>query len=186
MASLSSSDERREVLRQIRSVIVTHLAGRTPAPLPGAGALGRLAGAFVTLHVDGELRGCIGHPEADQPLATVLSRCAIAASSQDPRFPPLTVREIARAQVEVSLLGPIEAVDDVEEIDVGRHGLIVEQHGWQGLLLPQVATEHGWDRRTFLAQTCVKAGLRPDAWRTGAKVFKFEAEVFGETEDVRG
>lgn len=180
--TLTPDAERGEVLRLIRSTIATYLDGRTPAPLPGTGAFARRAGAFVTIHVDGDLRGCIGHPEADEPLATVLSRCAIAASSRDPRFPALTVEDLARARIEVSLLGPIEAVIDAEEIEVGRHGLIVEQDRWQGLLLPQVAIEHRWDRHTFLAQTCLKAGLGPDAWRTGARLFKFEAEVFGEEE----
>jgi AmmeMemoRadiSam system protein A len=176
----TSEAERRELLRLVRSVIAAHVRGQSPPPLPQVGVLGQRAGAFVTLLLNDELRGCIGHAESDLPLATVLGRCAVSASSHDPRFQALTPEELGSVRIELSLLGSIEPVTDVSEIEIGRHGLIVEQRGWQGLLLPQVAIEHEWDRAMFLSQTCVKAGLRPDAWKTGARIFKFEAEVFGE------
>jgi AmmeMemoRadiSam system protein A len=153
----------------------THLAPTHPAPI-----LSRPGGAFVTLHKDGELRGCIGHIEPNEPLGTVVPRCAVAACSSDPRFPPVTSSELDTIDLEISLLGPLQSIAGPRDIVVGRDGLVVER-GWQrGLLLPQVATEWGWDADTFLAHTCQKAGLPRDAWRNGAKLWRFEAEVFGE------
>jgi AmmeMemoRadiSam system protein A len=137
----------------------------------GAGAsrvLDEPGGAFVTLHKHGELRGCIGHIEPNEPLGQVITRCAVAAASADPRFPPITVDELEQIHIEISLLGLVEPIHGPAEIDVGRHGLVVEQ-GWQrGLLLPQVATEWNWDAETFLTHTCHKAGLPRDAWKHGA------------------
>ena len=104
----------------------------------------------------------------------------VAAATRDPRFPPVSDRELADIDIEISVLTPVEPVADPMEIMVGRDGLIIEQHGHRGLLLPQVATEYGWDRNTFLAHACVKAGLPRDAWQRGARIFKFQAEVFGE------
>jgi uncharacterized protein len=182
MGTPLTNEERRDVLAAARRAIADVVAGRAPAELPVKGVFARRAGAFVSLHRHGMLRGCIGHLGADQPLAQVLSRCAVAAATDDPRFPSVTAEELMDLHIEVSILGGIERVDDVNTIDVGRHGLIVEQHGRKGLLLPQVATEHRWDRRTFLSQTCVKAGLAPDAWQHGATISCFDAEVFGEHE----
>jgi len=162
-----------------RQAIHGHLTHGSRPRLEGGIASERL-GAFVSLHIRGELRGCIGHPYADLPLGEVIVRCAVSAASEDPRFPPLTLAELQAANIEISVLGPIEPVGDVEEIEVGRHGLIVADGYCKGLLLPQVATERGWDRETFLAHTCLKAGLRRDAWLTGAQLFRFEAEVFAE------
>jgi len=115
-----------------------------------------------------------------RPLAELVGRFAVAAATRDPRFPPVTADELDRCDIEVSLLGPIEPVQDPAEVVVGCHGLVVEQHGHRGLLLPQVAVEHRWDRETFLAFTCVKAGLPREAWKTGARIFRFDAQVFGE------
>ncbi len=151
-----------------------------PRPRLEGGTASAHLGAFVSLHVRGELRGCIGHPNADLPLGEVIVRCAVSAATEDPRFPPVTLGELHAANIEISVLGPIEPVTDVQQIQVGRHGLIVAEGYCRGLLLPQVATEHGWDRETFLIHTCRKAGLRPDAWMTGAHISKFEAEVFAE------
>jgi AmmeMemoRadiSam system protein A len=180
-----TSDEERRVLLQIaRDAIEAHVNGVTlalEAELSAPGGLQRPGGAFVTIHLDGQLRGCIGHLEADRLLTRVVRECAVAACSADPRFPPVTASELGGLQLELSLLGPSEPLVSLEEIEIGRHGLIVEQ-GWQrGLLLPQVATEWRWSRETFLAQTCHKAGLPRDAWKRGARVWRFEAEVFGET-----
>jgi len=105
----------------------------------------------------GDLRGCIGHVEATDPIGQVIVRCAVAACSADPRFPPVTTAELPQIDIELSLLGPLEPVTEIEEIEVGRHGLVVEMHLHRGLLLPQVAIEWRWDRETFLSQTCVKA-----------------------------
>lgn len=138
------------------------------------------AGAFVTVRRHGELRGCIGYLEADRPLADVVAQCAVAAATADPRFPPLTGEDWADAILEISLLGPLEPAGGPAEVEIGRHGLVVESGRHRGLLLPQVAVEWRWDAAEFAAQTCVKAGLPRDAWRGGARLFRFEAEVFGE------
>jgi hypothetical protein len=139
--------------------------------------------AFVSVHNHGDLRGCIGHIEPPEPLGRVVPRCAVAACSSDPRFAPVTAAELALIDIEISLLGPLEPIVGPSDIEVGRHGLVV-QSGWQrGLLLPQVATQWDWDADTFLAYTCQKAGLARDAWLKGAKLWRFEAEVFGERED---
>jgi AmmeMemoRadiSam system protein A len=175
-----SSDERRELLRVAREAIRHRLSGgERPVPPRLANASLR-AGAFVTLHLDGDLRGCIGQPGGDNLLAEVVEECAVAAATEDPRFPPLTPAELSRVHLEVSVLGPITPVTDFAEIDVGRDGLIAEQGFRRGLLLPQVASERAWGRETFLSHTCLKAGLPADAWKKGAKIFRFEAEVFGE------
>jgi hypothetical protein len=173
-----SPDERRQVLAEARLAVADALAGRPPRRVEAQGVLGLLAGVFVSFHCSGDLRGCIGHPEGDQPLATVVPTCAVAAATEDPRFERITPEELDACVIEVSVLGPITPVADPAEIIVGRHGLIAEQGWHRGLLLPQVAVEHRWDRETFLARTCGKAGLPPDAWKRGARILKFEAEVF--------
>lgn len=175
-----TADERRTLLETARQAVADAAAGRAPAVLKAKGVLARRAGAFVSLHRRGELRGCIGHIGDDVTLAHVIGRCAVAAATDDPRFNPVRPEEVPDLDVELSILGSIEPVHTVEEIDVGRHGLIVEQGRHKGLLLPQVAAEHGWDRERFLEHTCLKAGLPRDAWRHGARLFRFEAEVFGE------
>lgn len=142
----------------------------------------RPSGSFVTLRTrDGALRGCIGsiHPVA--PLYQAIATSAINAAFRDPRFYPLERDELDVVEIEISVMGPIERVARPEEIVVGRDGLIVSRGRYAGLLLPQVATEYGWERDTFLSQTCVKAGLPPDAWRSSdCRIEKFSAEVFGE------
>lgn len=182
MPGLLAPEDRRRLLAEARRAVREALAGREAAPPPADGVFGWRAGVFVSFHKHGELRGCIGHPEGDRPLAAVLGHCAVAAATEDPRFPSVTAQELDACDIEVSVLGPIEAVAHPSEIEVGRHGLIVEQRWHRGLLLPQVATEYGWDRETFLAHTCIKAGLPRDAWRHGAKIFRFEADVFGEAD----
>ncbi len=146
------------------------------SPIPGDFR----AGAFVTLRINGRLRGCIGYPEPELPLIEVVERCAVSAAISDPRFPPLTKAEWSDVDLEVSVLGPIRLVDDIRDVIVGRDGLIVESGRRRGLLLPQVAVEWNWDAVEFAAQTCLKAGLPRDAWLKGAKLFKFEAEVFSD------
>ncbi len=137
-------------------------------------------GAFVTLHTRGHLRGCIGIIFPIKPLYETVIDCAISAATQDYRFQPLIREELKETEIEISVLSLPEAVSDVNEIQIGKHGLIITQGISKGLLLPQVATEHHWDRDTFLAQTCIKAGLPQDAWKGGAKIEKFSALVFSE------
>jgi AmmeMemoRadiSam system protein A len=142
------------------------------------------AGLFVSLHTrDGELRGCIGCTGGGRPLVEALVGAASSATGDDPRFPPVSPSEVPGLDIEISVLTPFERIEDVRDetaIVVGRHGLLAEQGGRRGLLLPQVATEWGWTREVFLRQVCLKAGLAPDAWRHGATIYRFEAEVFGE------
>jgi len=140
-------------------------------------------GAFVTLKKGSRLRGCIGQIEADEPLYKVVSRMAIASAFNDPRFNPLSADELKEVTIEISVLSPFQKVKKVEEIEVGRDGLLVCRGPWSGLLLPQVAVEYGWGREDFLRQTCLKAGLEPEAWKDeSCEIYRFSAQVFGEKE----
>ncbi len=136
-------------------------------------------GAFTTLHLHGKLRGCIGYVFPTDSLYKTVADTARAAAFDDPRFEPVTPAEAPDLRVEISLLSPLRPIAP-HEVEVGRHGLIVTYGGRRGLLLPQVPIEWAWDRDTFLAQTCLKAGLPPDAWQHGAELQGFTAEVFGE------
>lgn len=152
----------------------------TPPAIERGGGLDLLMGAFVSVHHAGELRGCLGRLENDRPIADSVAHLAAVVSDSDPRFAPLGASELAVVDIEISALTPEQEITDVGIIEVGRHGLIIELGHRRGLLLPQVATEYGWDRDTFLDHTCLKAGLPTDAWRSGARIFIFEAQVFGE------
>ncbi len=172
---------RTEVLNIARRAIEgTVREGRAPEAKSSNAALQTPQGAFVTITIGGELRGCIGTFREDTPLFRTVAQMAVAAAQEDPRFPPLTTAELPKIHVEISALSPMKPVGDVREIEVGRHGLYITRDFHSGVLLPQVATEYGWDRTTFLEQTCRKAGLPKNAWREGAKILSFEAEVFGE------
>jgi AmmeMemoRadiSam system protein A len=176
--------QRRRLLRIAREAIEVVHAGRAPDWTADGfdDDLRRPAGAFVTLRTkDGDLRGCIGSIHPVHPLFHAVTSSAISAAFRDPRFAPVQPDELPRLEIEISVMGPIEIVADVEEIMVGRDGLIVSRGRQAGLLLPQVATEYGWERETFLMQTCVKAGLAPTAWRLqDTRIERFAAEVFGE------
>jgi AmmeMemoRadiSam system protein A len=177
---MTNEADRQRLLHLARDAVVAAVSG-TPAPLPGsADAIALRAGVFVTLHLGGRLRGCIGQIEANEPVAGVVARCAVAAATTDPRFPAVEPSELAGIDIELSIIGPLEPVGSLDEIEVGRHGLLIETGRHRGLLLPQVATERSWDRAAFVAATCHKAGLAADAWEKGAKIWRFEAEVFGE------
>jgi AmmeMemoRadiSam system protein A len=179
---MTSDSDRQRLLRIARDAIVAHVGGAiAPEHAVCDGELsGRRGGAFVTLHRGGQLRGCVGHIELDEPLVDVVRRCAVAACSSDPRFPPVAASELPQLAVELSLLGHLEPIAGPDEIEIRRHGLVVEKGWHRGLLLPQVATEWHWGRQEFLEHTCRKAGLSPDAWKYDAKIWRFEAEVFGE------
>lgn len=172
--------QQRTLLDIARDAVRAGVTGHEP-DVPPAGEFPEATGAFVTLKKHGELRGCIGTLECRGPLAEEVARVAVSAAREDPRFPPVRASELGDLDVEVSVLGPLEPIDpaDPGAIVIGRHGLVVEEGSRRGLLLPQVATEWGWDRETFLAHTCRKAGLAPDCWRRGARVYRFAAEVFG-------
>jgi AmmeMemoRadiSam system protein A len=175
-------DVDRAVLLKIARNALTAYVESLPMPAPELGGeAARPVGAFVTLHVGDALRGCIGHLDTDEPLGHIIARCAVAAGSSDPRFPPVTASELGEVRIELSILGVFVPVARVDEIAIGRDGLVVERGAHRGLLLPQVASEYGWDVVTFVEQTCRKAGLPNDAWKNGAAIWRFEAEVFGES-----
>jgi len=139
------------------------------------------AGAFVTLHRGGELRGCIGRIGAEAPLFAVIQEMAVAAATHDPRFPHVQAEEIDGLSLEISVLSGMQTCSDISQIEVGKHGLMITSEWNSGLLLPQVATEWGMDRETFLSHTCMKAGLPADFWKYGSpKIEMFSAEVFSE------
>jgi AmmeMemoRadiSam system protein A len=136
-------------------------------------------GVFTSLYLQGQLRGCVGYALAVTPVYRAVAETARAAAFEDIRFSPVTLEEAPHLQVELSILSVPRAIT-AEEVEPGRHGLLITLNGRRGLLLPQVAQEHGWDRVTFLEQTCRKAGLPVDAWQKGAVIEAFTAEVFGE------
>jgi len=172
--------DRARLLQIARAAITAHVMGGA-APGPGEPSLAsRRGAAFVSIHKAGELRGCIGHLEADDFLTAVVAQCAVSAGTSDPRFPAIARDELPQIEIELSLLGQFERIERPDEIEIGRHGLLVERGRQRGLLLPQVAVEWQWDAATFLSQTCRKAGLPADAWQNGATVWRFEAEVFSE------
>ena len=182
---------REELLALARTSIKEYLeSDRIPDYETDDPVLARRSGAFVTLkeHSDPStglrtsLRGCIGHTRANLPLYQVVQRTAVAAATEDPRFPPLTPEELAGVTVEISVLSPFRRVTDVGQVQVGTHGLMIFQDGRQGLLLPQVPVEQGWDRKEFLENLCLKAGLPPDCWTGRPTLYAFTAVVFGEGE----
>jgi uncharacterized protein (TIGR00296 family) len=140
-------------------------------------------GVFVTLWMEGELRGCIGFPYPVKPMAEAVQEAAVCAALEDPRFPPVQAGELSQIELEISVLTPPKSISP-EQIKVGIHGLIVTRGNRSGLLLPQVAIEYGWDAETFLSQTCLKAGLPQDAWKGKVSLYGFEAQVFNE-DDLR-
>ena len=185
-----SPEERRLLIEHARAVVSTRI-GASDDRGDGDGDGGSLApaldapgAAFVTIHVDGALRGCIGTLERRRSLWSVVGEMAAAAATRDPRFPPIDVTDLQAMTVEISVLSPDIVIHRPEEIEIGRHGLDVRRDGARGLLLPQVAVEHGFDREKFLAATCRKAGLPANAWHDDeTEIRVFEAEVFGDEPD---
>ena len=171
-----------ELLQLARDTITGYLeSGVMPEYETDDPELLRKSGAYVTLKKNGELRGCIGHIRGDNPLHQVVQEMAVAAGTSDKRFPPLNLEELNEIDIEVSVLSPLQRVADVEQIEVGIHGLMIFKDGRQGVLLPQVAVENGWDREQFLEQLCLKAGLPGNCWVEKAGLYNFSAKVFGET-----
>lgn len=168
------------LLRLARRAFEQKVGGTPGAPLQPGETFGVASGAFVSIHRQGELRGCLGRVES-LPLGDVIADLARAVADSDPRFEAVAPSELADIDIEISVLMPEREIESPAAIEVGRHGLIVERRGRRGLLLPQVATEHGWDRLTFLEHACLKAGLPRNAWKHDVRIFVFEAQVFGET-----
>lgn len=184
---LLSDADKKELLRIARASIAAALNDRPGQRTEQSGAsLKERCGAFVTLHLRGELRGCIGYIEARFPLYETIEEAAVKAAFEDPRFLPLSAEEFEDVEIEISVLSPLQKVSNVEEIEVGKHGLVIDGGYTRGLLLPQVATEYGWGREQFLTQTCRKAGLPADAWKKkGVTIYSFTSDVFSEAQMIR-
>jgi len=174
-----SQEERHLLVRLAHEAIVSELEDREPIVGAVPEHLKQSRGAFTTLYLDGEVRGCVGFVYAGAPLYQTILETARAAAFQDTRFLPVTPEEASRLQVVINVLSPLVTIRP-EEIEIGNHGLLVSLGTARGLLLPEVATEHGWDAVTFLEHTCRKAGLPRDAWQHGAKLEAFTAETFGQ------
>jgi AmmeMemoRadiSam system protein A len=186
MPSLSEA-EGRALLELARLAVVEAVSrGSLPEHIPLEGIFAEKRGAFVTLHVSRRLRGCIGVIEANEQLGESIVRCAASAALQDPRFAPMRSGELGGLQIEISLLSPPIPIRP-EEIEIGRHGLLIARGHQRGLLLPQVATEHHLNPEQFLQETCRKAQLPPNAWRDpDVELFGFTCEVFSEEATGRG
>jgi AmmeMemoRadiSam system protein A len=175
-----SEAQGREALKLARHALESWVRARTRVK-PPTGLPREALGAFVSLHTrEGALRGCIGHMQGQAPLAEEIIELAIAAGTHDPRFEPVTAAELPRLVYEISVLSPMKRAR-AEDVQPGTHGLMIRRGGRSGVLLPQVATEYGWDRETFLQHTCGKAGLPPDAWRDAdTEISTFTAQVVSE------
>ena len=174
-----SPEERKILLRLAHDSIAAALDDRRIDVTPPTEHLAEQRGAFTTLHLQGKLRGCIGYVFPTQALYRTIAETSRAAAFDDPRFGPVTSDEAPELKVEISILSPLQPIAPVDVV-IGKHGLVAKQGSRRGLLLPQVPVEWDWDRETFLSQTCLKAGLSPDAWLHGAELQAFTAEIFGE------
>lgn len=180
-----SEEERRLLLDLAHRSISSALEGRRLSlesesnMAEATGHFSEKRGAFCTLYLDGRLRGCIGYVFPLTPLLQAVAETARGAAFDDPRFPAVIPSESPSLKISLSILSVLVPIAP-EQVEVGRHGLLVSQAGKRGVLLPQVPVEHGWDRITFLEQTCLKAGLPPDAWKAGATLEAFTAEIFGD------
>ncbi len=183
MPYLSEADGQKllELARKTLAKIITHR--ELPESIPYEGIFGERRGVFVTLHVGGELRGCIGTTESDERLGDAVVRCAASAALRDPRFRPLRAEELDKLEIEMSVLSPLKEIQ-LEEIEIGRHGLAISDENHRGLLLPQVAVEHNLSVEAFLGETCHKAGLPREAWRLpSTRIEGFTCEVFADRKD---
>ena len=179
-----SKAEKLELLKIARQAVVAVVTNQAYVPeKPENHELLKKAGAFVTLHEKGELRGCIGYIEAILPVYATVAETAAKAAVSDPRFEPVSEGELKNIEVEVSVLSSLVKVKNIEEVVVGKHGVLIENGFYRGLLLPQVATENNWDKEEFLRYTCMKAGLERDCYKNPhTRVYVFTADVFSEKE----
>jgi len=177
MHCLSETD-RKSILELARQAVVEAVTQkRLPPEIPKNDLFGPHCGVFVTLHVDGKLRGCIGVIQPKESLGENIARCAVSAALEDPRFTPMQPEELPKLEIEVSLLSPLQRIQP-DQIEIGKHGLLMEQGFRRGLLLPQVAVEHRLGREEFLRETCHKAGLPEDAWKApGTRIYGFTCEI---------
>ena len=181
MAELLTKKEQRELLKVARDAVVAGVStGKTPVIAPKSTGLQLESGCFVTIKQQGQLRGCIGNFVSDKPLYRLVQEMAVSAATRDPRFYPMKQPDLDDFELEISVLSPLVQITSIDEIQVGKHGIYIMQNSYRGVLLPQVATEYGWDRETFLKHTCLKAGLPENAWERGCEIYVFSALVFGE------
>jgi len=174
-----SSEEKKELIHLARSAIIQFVKGKKIINYETQNPNFTIKkGAFVTLKKKGQLRGCIGIVEPLFPLYQIIIRTSIYAAFEDPRFHPVSPEELNDLDIEISVLSPLEKINDPRRIKVGKHGLVISKKGKKGLLLPQVPVENHWSREEFLGQTCLKAGLPKEAWKKGAEIYIFEAVVF--------
>ncbi len=174
-------DQQRFLLRLARDSIVYYLDKGKHLKLEiEDDLLKEKRGVFVTLKLDDKLRGCIGYPLPHDPIYLSVIEAAVLAASKDTRFPPLRAEELPRTSIEISVLSFPQQIEDITEIEVGKHGIIITQGFSRGLLLPQVPLEWRWDLETYLNHGSLKAGLPENAWKTGAKVEIFTAQVFSD------
>ena len=178
-----SPSERSLLLKLAHASIEAAVEGREFAPAGPSAHLAEPRGVFTTIYLRGQLRGCVGYVFALAPLYRGVAETARAAAFDDSRFMPVSRDEAYELEVALSVLSPLAPIAPAQ-VEIGRHGLLVSKVGHRGLLLPQVPVEHGWDRITFLEQTCLKAGLAEDAWKKGATLEGFTAEVFGDCRAV--
>jgi len=177
-SGMLSSKEKQLLLKIAREAIVTFVQeGVIPQRELTSVNLLVKQGCFVSIKINGLLRGCIGNFISDKPLYQLVKEMAISAATQDPRFYPMKKSELENFDVEISVLSPLSKIASIEEIVVGVHGLYLEKNFSRGVLLPQVAVEYGWDRDAFLSQTCLKAGLGKDEWREGTDIYTFSAQI---------
>ena len=176
-----SIEERRFLLLCAHRAILNTLRGQPELQSELSAHLKVPRGVFTTLYLSGDLRGCVGYAMPVLPLHRAVEETAKAAAFEDSRFPPVNQTEATQLEISLSILSPLFPIQ-AEDVQIGRHGLVASFAGYRGLLLPQVPVECGWDRETFLAQTCRKAGVPTDAWQRGAKFEAFTAEVFGDTD----
>jgi len=177
-----SPEERKSLLAIARATIEEYIrTGSRPKVAPLTDRLRNKQGVFVTLRKHGELRGCIGYVEGVKPLYLAVQDMAISAATEDPRFPPVTASELKDIDIEITVLSPLRKIDSPDSVIVGKHGLVIRRGFYSGLLLPQVPVEQKWNREQFLAHTCLKAGLPPDAYKDPkSELYVFTGEVFGE------
>lgn len=174
-----SPEERAFLLPLAHESILSALEQREISLQPPTAHLAEARGVFTSLYLKGNLRGCVGFVLPVNSVYRAIIDTARAAAFEDTRFYPVTLEEARQLEIELSILSPPQPVR-AEDIEIGRHGILISMAGRRGLLLPQVAVEHNWDRVTFLQQTCYKAGLPSDAWQKGAIIEAFTAEIFGE------
>lgn len=178
--TLNSSDKKLLLQLAREAITSTVQTGKLNTRMVTEERLMAPQGCFVTIKKQGTLRGCIGNFTSDKPLYQLVQEMAASAATRDPRFYPMKEDDLAEFELEISVLSPLSKIESPDEVEVGRHGLYLEKNFSRGVLLPQVAVEHKWDRETFLTQTALKAGLKRDDWKEGADLYVFSAEVFTE------